>query len=86
MHTAFKKCIFGSLQAETMRFIAQNTSIPIPKAIDHWAMCQDGGEAIVMEWSQGNTLETVSPSLNDVQKSCLVEQLQGYISELRSLR
>ncbi|KAF8531339.1 hypothetical protein JB92DRAFT_3157801 [Gautieria morchelliformis] len=83
--TAFKKCIFGSLEAETMRFIAQNKSIPVPKVIDRWTS-QDGSEAIVMEWIQGNTLETVWPSLNDDQMSCLGEQLREYIHELRSLR
>ncbi|KAF8525361.1 kinase-like domain-containing protein [Gautieria morchelliformis] len=83
--TAFKRAFATSFEAETMRFISLNTSIPIPKVIDHWVMPQAGREGIIMEWIQGRTLKTVWPSLNDNQKFLLAEQLRGYISELRSL-
>ena len=95
-HAVFKEAFLTAHEAETMRFVAQNTSIPIPKMIDHWPMSH-GTEGIameymqerplkgiVMEYIQGRPLATVWPSLNDDQKSHLVEQLQGYISELPS--
>lgn len=84
-HTVFKEAFLKAYEAETMRMISQNTSIPIPKVIDHWLMSQKDREAIVMEWVPGKTLESVWPSLNDGQKSHIAEQLERYISELRSL-
>ena len=75
-HTVFKEAFLTAHEAETMQFVSQNTSIPIPKVIDHWPMSQ-GTEGIVMEFIQGRPLETIWPSLNDDQRSHLAEQLQG---------
>ena len=84
-HTLFKEAFSATCEAETMCFISQNTSVPIPKVIYNWLMYKSGYEGIVMEFIQGRLLDTAWPSLNDDQKSHLKAQLQGYISELRSL-
>jgi serine/threonine protein kinase len=84
-HTVFKRAFSRSHEAATMCMVSRNTSIPIPKVIDHWFLSQSDREGIVMEWIPGKTLESVWPSLNDDQRSHIAEQLKGYISELRSL-
>ena len=70
-------------EAETMRFIAANTSIPVPRVYE-----EEGGlvPSITMDYIEGETLEAVWNGLPEEQKLDIAEQLKGILSQLRSLK
>ncbi|KAI9933695.1 hypothetical protein ASPWEDRAFT_167965 [Aspergillus wentii DTO 134E9] len=72
-------------EAETLRFIAANTSIPVPNVHDvRW---QDGRVTeIVMDFVPGKTLEDAWENMDSNQKACVTEELRGYMCELRQLK
>ncbi|KAL7947775.1 kinase-like domain-containing protein [Trichoderma barbatum] len=72
-------------EAETMKFIAENTTIPVPKVFDtDW---QDGRmTAIIMEHVPGKTLDKIWDDLNHEQKISISLELNGYISQLRNMK
>ena len=71
------------LEAETMRFIAANTSIPVPRVYE-----EERGlvPSITMDYIEGETLEAVWNGLPEEQKLDIAEQLKGILSQLRSLK
>lgn len=72
-------------EAATMRFIAENTSIPVPQVFDAWTL-KGGGASILMEWIEGaDTLERRWPSMSKEQKIRVAHQLRVYVDELRTL-
>jgi aminoglycoside phosphotransferase (APT) family kinase protein len=70
-------------EAETMRFIAANTSIPVPRVYKE----ERGLEpSITMDYIEGETLHAVWNGLPEEQKLDIEEQLKGILSQLRSLK
>lgn len=69
----------------TLQFIAENTSIPVPKVHE---ICWEDGKAVafVMDYIPGETLEHAWGSLKQQQKLAVARQLRGYVSQLRSLK
>lgn len=74
-----------SHEAKTLRFIAANTTIPVPKVHDvHW---EDGKVvAIVMDYMPGKRLDEAWDTLDSNQKLSIADELHSYISQLRELK
>lgn len=71
-------------EAVTMRFIAENTSIPVPKVLS--AFVRKGAAYIVMEKIQGQELAKLWHHLSDQTRASLLGQLREMVEELRALR
>lgn len=82
-------CIkYGPLQhlseADAMQFIGSNTSIPVPKV--YCAFEQKGIAYIVMSRLPGSPIGQNWSKRSDQSKARLLEQLKGYIQEMRTLK
>ncbi|KAJ5143212.1 uncharacterized protein N7515_001999 [Penicillium bovifimosum] len=78
----------GNLQsheAQNLRFIATNTTIPVPKVHDiQW---KDGKVvAIVMDYMPGKRLDEAWDTLDSDQKFSIASELHSYINQLRDLK
>ncbi|RAK96310.1 kinase-like protein [Aspergillus ibericus CBS 121593] len=71
-------------EAATMRFIAQNTSIPVPKV--HCAFTHRGCSYIVMERIQGDMIGVGWVYRSEESKTKLLTQLKKMVQEIRELR
>jgi aminoglycoside phosphotransferase (APT) family kinase protein len=72
-------------EAETMRFIAANTSIPIPRVYES----QEDSESvpnITMDYIEGERLDKIWNGLLEDQKLDIANQLKMILSELRGLK
>lgn len=66
-------------EALALRFIKENTTIPVPKVISSdW-------DRVTMEYIEGQTLRQAWPVLTPSERSEILDQLRGYIAQLRSL-
>lgn len=72
-------------EASNLRFIAANTTIPVPKVHDvRW---EDGKVVgIVMDYMPGRCLDDVWNALRPDQKKSIAEQLRGFVCQLRGLK
>lgn len=71
-------------EARTMRFIAQNTSLPVPKV---WcAFVHKGRTYIVMERIRGQELPRAWGQLSPESRNYCLQQLKDMIHELRSIK
>ncbi|GJN80071.1 hypothetical protein PLIIFM63780_003595 [Purpureocillium lilacinum] len=87
--TVFGRCIkvypFENLaEAHAMQFVAQHTSIPVPKV--HCAFVQNGKTYIVMDRIEGQMVGRGWQSRSDESKKRILDQLRGMVNELRSIR
>lgn len=73
-------------EANTMRFIRENTKIPIPEVYDAYTDDETGRVCIIMEKVEGQTLNEAWPGYNDADKETVIQQLREYFNELRSLK
>lgn len=71
-------------EAATMRFIAKNTSIPVPRVLS--AFVWGDSTYIVMEKVQGEELAKVWYRLSDQTIASLLDQLRQMLEELRALQ
>lgn len=71
-------------EAATMKFIAENTSIPVPKV--HCSFIHEGRAYILMERIHGEELPTAFKRLQEPGRRKVYEQLKGISQELRSLK
>ena len=71
-------------EAETMRYVANNTSIPVPKVQRVWR--QDEVTYITMDIVGGEKLDYAWHIMSDRTKRRVVEQLKGYLGQLRALK
>ncbi|KAJ5176560.1 uncharacterized protein N7482_002437 [Penicillium canariense] len=74
-----------SHEAQTLRFIAANTTIPVPKVHDiRW---EDGQVvAIVMVYMPGKRLDEAWDTLDSTQKLSIADELHSYMNQLRDLK
>ena len=70
-------------EANTLRFIARYTTIPVPKV--YYAFTLHGKTYILMERIRGETIAKRWPSLADSSKASIFRQLRGMIDELRAI-
>ncbi|OQE17573.1 hypothetical protein PENSTE_c020G03124 [Penicillium steckii] len=78
----------GSLrtqEAKTLRFIAENTSIPVPK-VHHVHYENEKVVAIVMDYIPGKPLEEAWDNLDSHQKLSIANELHSYMKQLRDLK
>lgn len=66
-----------------MRFVAQHTSVPVPKL--HCAFAEKGKTYILMERIEGETLAQVWGQRSDESKARILRQLKGIVEELRRI-
>lgn len=71
-------------EAATMRFIAKNTNIPVPKVLS--AFARKGNAYIVMEKVQGQELAKIWHHISDQTRAGLLDQLRQMVDELRALQ
>jgi hypothetical protein len=70
----------GIGEAETMNFIKQNTSIPVPNATS------DGPNVIVMDYIEGSTLASCWADTSLEEKTDVARELHDFLEQLRGLR
>ena len=72
-------------EGEALRFVAANTTIPVPKLHDiRW---EDGKIiAIVMDYMPGKRLDEVWKTLEFNQKLSIADELHSYMNQLRELK
>ncbi|KAL1850417.1 hypothetical protein Daus18300_012951 [Diaporthe australafricana] len=70
-------------EAATMRFVAERTSIPVPKVLH--AFVHNGASFIVMEKIRGKELAKIWHQLSDDTRASLLGQLRQMLEELRAL-
>lgn len=72
-------------EAQTLEFIAAETTIPVPKV--HHIQYEDGKViAIVMDYMPGKRLDEAWDSLDSHQKLSIADELHYYMSQLRKLK
>ncbi|EPQ59656.1 kinase-like protein, partial [Gloeophyllum trabeum ATCC 11539] len=73
-------------EADTMRFIASNTSIPVPTVFRHWSV-SPRDDAILMEWLDDTyTLQDRWTFLTEEDKLKIARQIRASVDQLRGLR
>ncbi|CAI7617741.1 unnamed protein product [Penicillium glandicola] len=73
------------LEAENMRYIAENTTIPIPHV--HETQIHGAGiKSILMDYIEGHTLQDAWFNMTPSQKMSVAQELHGYIQQLRGLK
>lgn len=74
-------------EAAAMRYIRENTSIPVPKVYDAYMRTDrpDCG-AILMEFVEGDTLHDAWADLSCAQKDSIIMQLKGYYDQLCAIK
>src|SRR5271163_3198925 len=73
-----------SVELEALKYVAQYTSIPVPKV--HGTYHVDGRLYIEMEYLEGETLQAAWVGhLSSAEKKAVVEELASYIEQLRLL-
>ncbi|KAJ5796421.1 uncharacterized protein N7518_004961 [Penicillium psychrosexuale] len=72
-------------EGEALRFIAANTTIPVPKVHDiRW---KDGKVvALVMDYIPGKRLDEAWKTLDSSQKLSIAKELRSYMNQLRELK
>ncbi|KAG8674265.1 hypothetical protein FPOAC2_00271 [Fusarium poae] len=67
-------------EAQALRFVKEHTTIPVPEVIgSDW-------DRITMEYIEGQTLQQAWPVLTPDQQSDILDELKGYIAQMRALR
>ncbi|KGO72176.1 Aminoglycoside phosphotransferase [Penicillium italicum] len=72
-------------EGDALRFIAANTTIPVPKVHDiRW----ENGKivALVMDYMPGKRLDEVWDTLDSSQKLSIADELHSYMNQLRELK
>ncbi|KAF2451283.1 kinase-like protein [Karstenula rhodostoma CBS 690.94] len=71
------------VEADAMRFVAGNTSIPVP--VVHESYEKNGIGHIYMSKAEGVALRSVWDAFSDEKRNVVVSQLTAYVCELRTL-
>ncbi|CAG8909314.1 unnamed protein product [Penicillium egyptiacum] len=68
-----------------MRYVSENTTIPIPHV--HETQIHGGGvKSILMDYIEGQTLQDAWSSMIPSQKMSIAQELHGYIQQLQRLK
>jgi aminoglycoside phosphotransferase (APT) family kinase protein len=73
-------------EAETIRFVRERTTIPIPQVHDAYVDDESGMVRIVMEFIEGENLDSAWNKYTDAEKESVISQLRGYMEELRQIK
>jgi aminoglycoside phosphotransferase (APT) family kinase protein len=72
-------------EADNLKFIREHTTIPVPEVFDSYDI-EGGGHCIIMSRVPGITLQEAWPQLSNESKSCILDELIGYVHQLRQLQ
>lgn len=73
-------------ETETMRFVRERTTIPIPQVHNAYVDDESGMVRIVMEFIEGENLDSAWDNYTDAEKESVISQLRGYMEELRQIK
>ncbi|KAF5676556.1 kinase-like domain-containing protein [Fusarium heterosporum] len=73
-------------EVEMMRFVRNNTSIPVPNVQNAYKDEKTGKVVIVMDYVEGRTLKEAWPDLNETEKESVLLQLRDYMAELHTFK
>jgi aminoglycoside phosphotransferase (APT) family kinase protein len=73
-------------EANSMKFVREHTTIPVPKVYNVYKDQDTGHVRIVMEFIEGNRLEDMWDKFDVSQKKIVVEQLHDFFSQLRKIK
>ncbi|KAJ4319273.1 hypothetical protein N0V84_006464 [Fusarium piperis] len=73
-------------EAETMKFVRQHTSIPVPKVYNVYKDEESGFVRIVMEYVHGKRLDEAWVEFTDAEKESVIQQLRRHFNELRQIK
>ncbi|KAK2772965.1 hypothetical protein FQN52_004799 [Onygenales sp. PD_12] len=77
-------------ETDAMKFIATNTTIPVPKIYESKFVSPDKYTSeyshIIMEYMPGETLEKAWPTLSEDDRVSICQQLGGYLIQLQNLK
>jgi len=77
--TVVKKCL-RMFEAETMKFIQANTTIPIPTVQNVYRDEESGYVMIDMDYVEGKTLEAAWDDYTEAEQESVISQLRGYMA------
>jgi tRNA A-37 threonylcarbamoyl transferase component Bud32 len=72
-------------EALTMRAVREKTTIPVPKIYNAYLDNETGHGTIIMDYVEGEELRYVWDKLKPEERSSIIEQLRGYMEQLRSI-
>ncbi|KAK7416624.1 hypothetical protein QQX98_005095 [Neonectria punicea] len=70
-------------EADTMRLVRANTSIPVPDVQNAYRDEKTGEGIIIMDYVEGITLKEAWGDYSEAQKESVISQLRGYMAQLR---
>lgn len=73
-------------EAETMRFVRANTTIPVPEVRNAYVDDSNGHAVIVMDFVEGENLDTAWDKLGGDARESIIDQLRGYMEQLRQIK
>ncbi|KAK2807524.1 hypothetical protein FQN50_005392 [Emmonsiellopsis sp. PD_5] len=75
-------------ETDAMKFIAANTTIPVPKVYETRFADSNTSESsdIIIEYMPGETLEKAWPTLSEDDRISICQQLGGYLAQLQNLK
>jgi serine/threonine protein kinase len=71
------------VEAESMKFISEKTSIPVPKVLNTYE--KNGMKYIVMEYVKGKNLNNVWESMAPSVRETVIAELREYIRQMRQI-
>ena len=69
-----------------MEFIAQNTSVPVPRIVTAFESRKSGIRYIVMTRLPGTRLDVVWHQMSEESRKDVIRQLRGYMDQIRALK
>ncbi|KAH7019915.1 kinase-like domain-containing protein [Ilyonectria destructans] len=73
-------------EAEVMKFVHANTSIPVPEVHSAYRDEASGHVVILMDFMEGENLDKAWPGFTEAERESVVSQLLGYMAQLRSFK
>ncbi|KAL4956526.1 kinase-like protein [Aspergillus filifer] len=73
-------------EAETLRFVRANTSLPVPEVYDAYIDDELERGVIVMQYIDADALQDIWENMDVAEQDAIIAQLRGYMDELRAIR
>jgi serine/threonine protein kinase len=73
-------------EASNLRFVAENTTIPVPRVYSVTKNSLGVTVSIEMDYMPGRGLDKAWPDMTEAQRLSVVEELRGYVLQLRNLK
>ena len=73
-------------EAETMKFLRQNTTIPVPAIQNAYRDEDTGHVVIIMDFIDGKNLDEAWAAYTEPERQSVIAQLRDYMAQLRSFK